>query len=69
MIVAGSGTKIFVDGKGTAAKFSYPVRMTFDRNDNRYVIDLLYIDDGFNHCIRKVNQNTGMVSTLAIKSD
>lgn len=62
--VAGSDTKKgFADGKGTAAKFEYPAQMTFDRNDNLYVIDQRISYYG-GSVIRKVDP-AGNVTTFA----
>lgn len=62
--VTGSDTKKgFVDGKGTAAKFDYPAQMTFDKNDNLYVIDQRISYYG-GSVIRKVDP-AGNVTTFA----
>ncbi|XWW44920.1 hypothetical protein JYG30_19610 [Fibrella sp. USSR17] len=61
---AGSDAKKgFVDGKGTAAQFDYPAQMTFDRNDNLYVIDQRKSYYG-GSVIRKVDP-AGNVTTFA----
>ena len=48
----------FVDGKGSTARFGYPLGITIDAAGNLYVVDR------GNHSIRKVTLN-GEVSTLA----
>jgi DNA-binding beta-propeller fold protein YncE len=56
--LAGSGTRGFTDGNGTAAQFSAPVGVAVDVVGNVYVADLS------NYCIRKITP-AGVVSTLA----
>lgn len=56
--LAGSGTKGFADGHGTAAKFNRPMGVAVDRAGN------VYVADTSNHRIRKI-ESTGRVSTLA----
>lgn len=56
--LAGSGTKSFSDGMGTAAHFSTPKGIAVDQSGNAYVADTA------NHRIRKIS-SSGMVTTLA----
>ncbi|MBL0308522.1 MAG: T9SS type A sorting domain-containing protein [Bacteroidetes bacterium] len=56
---AGNGLQGFVNGTLYDARFRQPFGMCIDKNDN------LFIADGGNNCIRKVNTVTGLVSTLA----
>ncbi|MPR36848.1 hypothetical protein [Salmonirosea aquatica] len=49
------------DGPLAKAKFNSPWSIGMDK------AGMLYIGDGLNHCIRKVDLSTGMVSTLAGK--
>jgi len=46
-------------GPATAAELTWPSAITFDRSGN------LYIADSGNHVIRKVDANTGIISTVA----
>ena len=48
----------FIDGPSMTARFNNPSGVTTDKNGN------IYIADGLNNCIRKINAN-GIVSTLA----
>lgn len=59
--LAGNGTNAKVDGKGTAASLSQP---RFITTDGAY----LYVSDSSNDCIRKININTTVVTTLATDS-
>jgi sugar lactone lactonase YvrE len=56
--LAGNGQPGFADGKGSAALFKYPQGIAIDANKN------LYVSDGQNNLIRKVDQN-GNVTTIA----
>ncbi|MBM3270483.1 MAG: hypothetical protein FJZ01_22845, partial [Candidatus Sericytochromatia bacterium] len=55
---AGDGTGGFVNGQGTAARFSYPWGMAMDAGGG------LYVTDAGNNAVRRVS-STGLVSTLA----
>ena len=59
--VAGNGTPGFSgdNGAATAASLNFPDAVAFDSSDN------LYIVDGGNYRIRKVNHVTGFISTVA----
>lgn len=56
--LAGSGSEGSADGTGTAATFNEPRGITIDGVN-------LYIADSFNNKIRKLNIDTGVVTTLA----
>jgi sugar lactone lactonase YvrE len=56
--LAGDGTKGYLDGVGTKAKFQYPTGIGIDNNGT------IYIADNYSHRIRKVALD-GMVSTVA----
>ncbi|HEY9001813.1 MAG TPA: NHL repeat-containing protein [Mucilaginibacter sp.] len=56
--LAGNGIAGFADGKGSAALFKYPQGITIDGDNN------LYVADGQNNMIRKVDLN-GNVTTIA----
>lgn len=57
--VAGvAGKKGSSDGKGAAARFNRPYGITTDGTN-------LYVTDSNNHCIRQIEIESGMVSTLA----
>jgi hypothetical protein len=60
---AGSGENDFKDGPGNEACFSYPNGIAFDSRDN------LYVADGGNHRIRRVDHNTRAVTTVAGTGD
>eukprot|EP01041_Mallomonas_annulata_P006838 gene6838-13850_t len=55
---AGTGIQGYQNGASTSAMFSYPAGITSTQQD-------VYIADRYNHVIRKVSSNTGVVSTLA----
>lgn len=57
--LAGSGSAAFADGTGTSAAFNRPHGIAFDGQS------ALYVGDLSNHRIRKVDINTGAVTTLA----
>ncbi len=59
--VAGTGTAGYSgdDGSATSAKLNGPFRIAVDSADN------LYITDNGNHCVRKVDKTTGIITTIA----
>jgi len=57
--VAGSGKAGYQDGPAATAEFDHPEGMVIDANDN------LYVADGHNNVVRKINLGTGTVSTYA----
>jgi WD40 repeat protein len=58
-ILAGtSGSPGSTDGLGSSARFSFPTDLTF-------VAGYLFVSDTSNHTIRKVDANTGEVTTVA----
>ncbi len=57
--VAGTGIAGYKDGPATSAQFNYPEGMVIDGSNN------LYVADGHNNVIRKINLSTGSVSTYA----
>jgi sugar lactone lactonase YvrE len=61
--VAGNGQQTFSgeDGPATSAAINKPFGMAFDKAGN------MYISDTFNSVIRKVNKQTGKISTIAGK--
>ncbi len=59
-LVAGGGTAGYADGTGTAAKFNKPFGITIS-SDNKY----LYVADTNNHRIRRIDNATGAVTTMA----
>ena len=56
--LAGGGGSGFVDGSGSAAKFSQPFDITIDGAGN------VYVSDHGNHAVRKIT-SAGVVTTLA----
>ncbi|MFL5408034.1 MAG: hypothetical protein ACJ79O_19555, partial [Myxococcales bacterium] len=56
--VAGSRSRGFADGPGTAAEFDAPFAIALDG-------DALYVADTFNHLIRRIDLPTGSVTTIA----
>ncbi|OWZ23365.1 hypothetical protein PHMEG_0001774 [Phytophthora megakarya] len=57
--IAGEGTAGFLDGPTITAKFNHPRGVAVDSKG------VVYVADTANHCIRKIDPATGMVSTLA----
>jgi DNA-binding beta-propeller fold protein YncE len=58
--IAGSGIIGFRDGKLDISQFNHPQGMAFDSKKR-----ILYVADTENHSIRKVDLNSGSVSTIA----
>jgi sugar lactone lactonase YvrE len=58
-VVAGSGGAGFADGPGAGARFHYPAGLVADGMGH------LFVADGQNHRIRKLDLATGLVTTLA----
>ena len=58
--IAGNGNAGYTGngGQATAARFNYPVGLSFDASGN------LYVADAFNSCIRKINTG-GIITTIA----
>ena len=56
--VAGDGTKDFLDGTGTTARFHYPRGVAVQG-------DILFVGDAFNNRIRKIILSTQEVTTVA----
>ncbi len=63
--IAGNGKTGFSgDGeKATSARLNLPFNLTFDKNQN------LYIADTYNNSIRKINAETGIISTIIRNED
>lgn len=63
--VAGNGKTGFSGdgGKATAARLNLPVNLTFDKNQN------IYIADTYNNSIRKIDTNTGVITTIVRNED
>ncbi len=60
-VIAGTGSVGFAGDNGPAstAKFNYPTDVCFDSSGN------LYINDGENHRIRRIDATTGIITTIA----
>nr|MCS3816572.1 RHS repeat-associated protein [Mucilaginibacter sp. X4EP1] len=58
MTIAGSGVAGYLNGTGTAAKFSVPESVVADASGN------IYVTDGFNGSIREISP-TGVVTTFS----
>lgn len=56
---AGNGTKGFVDGSKEQAQFNVPFGLDFDDEDN------LFVADTYNNRIRRIDGQTGEVTTIA----
>ncbi|WP_434627021.1 hypothetical protein [Chromobacterium sp. CV08] len=57
--IAGSGIAGYRDGYSRIAQFFYPISIATDSNNNVYVADF------WNHKIRKINNTTKLVTTIA----
>lgn len=63
--VAGGGSSSssgFTDATGTVARFKYPTDVKYRVESS---VPYLYVADAGNHCIRKINLNTNIVTTFA----
>lgn len=62
-LVAGTGTAGYAgdNGLATAAKLNVPQGLAFDTAGNLFFADL------YNHCIRRIDRNSGIISTVAGK--
>jgi streptogramin lyase len=60
-VFAGTGEKGYSGDKGeaTKAKLNNPFDVAFDKEGN------LYFSDTFNHCVRRVEKKSGMITTVA----
>eukprot|EP00397_Hematodinium_sp_SG-2012_P022318 GEMP01023113.1.p1 GENE.GEMP01023113.1~~GEMP01023113.1.p1 ORF type:complete len:645 (+),score=190.48 GEMP01023113.1:250-2184(+) len=58
-IVAGDGQRGYVDGDAHKARFNEPTGIAVSCSGD------MYVADKGNHCIRKIDAHTGMVSTVA----
>jgi len=63
--VAGNGKSGFSGdgGKATSARLNLPVNLTFDNNQH------IYIADTYNNSIRKINTDTGIITTIVRNED
>jgi len=63
--IAGNGKTGFSGdgGKATAAKLNLPVNLTFDKDQN------IYIADTYNNSIRKIDSETGIITTIVRNED
>ncbi len=59
--VAGTGARGYTGNGGlaTAAQLNEPYEVRFDREGNLYVVERL------NHCVRRIDAKTGIISTVA----
>ncbi|MBS1599378.1 MAG: SMP-30/gluconolactonase/LRE family protein [Bacteroidetes bacterium] len=57
--LAGTGTAGYKDGAAASAQFNFPEGIVVDANNN------LFVADGHNNVIRKINLSSGEVSTYA----
>ena len=63
--IAGTGSSGFSGdgGVATAARLNLPFNLTFDKSDN------IYIADTYNNSIRKIDSETGIISTIIGTAD
>jgi sugar lactone lactonase YvrE len=63
--IAGNGKTGFSGdgGQATSAKLNLPVNLIFDKDEN------IYIADTYNNSIRKINTDTGIITTIVRNED
>ena len=63
--IAGNGKTGFSGdgGQATSAKLNLPVNLTFDKDEN------IYIADTYNNSIRKIDTDTGIITTIVRNED
>ena len=60
--IAGSGNSGKQNGNALIASFNSPNSIAIDWNNSP---EIIYVADSGNHCIRKINQTSSIVSTFA----
>jgi len=63
--IAGNGKTGFSGdgGKATSARLNLPVNITFDKDEN------IYVADTYNNSIRKIDSETGIITTIVRNED
>tara|TARA_R110002073_G_scaffold279026_1_gene443030 strand:+ start:290628 stop:291671 length:1044 start_codon:yes stop_codon:yes gene_type:complete len=63
--IAGNGKTGFSGdgGKATSARLNLPVNLTFDKDEN------IYVADTYNNSIRKIDSETGIITTIVRNED